>query len=168
MDKPNDSDKPTLKGSTGSGQPASSAGASIDTNQSTNQKADQNSDSNSSIKESVTEAMTDMANENKDKMASQLDGVASAIEGAADEFEENTDIPVADYVRSAADTVRTSSSRLRDTDSGNLIDSLMRTAQERPYVTAACTLVAGYALARYLRSSAEQSRGPNAYSSRRY
>lgn len=93
-----------------------------------------------------------MAEEQKERGATRIDGIARAVHSAAEEIAK--EVPVAaNYVHAAADRLERTSSLLRD----NSVEDLMRMAtdfaQERPLMFIGGAVASGFLLTRLLRSS---------------
>jgi ABC-type transporter Mla subunit MlaD len=87
--------------------------------------------------------------------AEQLGGVARAVHSAAREFEDQ--LPrVAESVHSAAARLESASSSLRNRRADEVIAEVGRFAREQPAVFFGGAVLVGFALSRFLKSSAER------------
>jgi ABC-type transporter Mla subunit MlaD len=101
------------------------------------------------------EAARRLAEQQKSVAAERVDEVARVLDKAADSFEKV--LPqAAHYAREAASGVRGASSTIRQQSIEDLYEGLKAFARGRPVVFFGASLVAGLALARFLKSSADQ------------
>lgn len=95
-----------------------------------------------------------MAEEQKERGATRIDGIARAVHSAAEEI--SKEVPVAaNYVHAAADRLERTSSLLRDNSVEELARMATDFAQERPYLFIGGAVASGFLLTRLLRSSVE-------------
>lgn len=95
-----------------------------------------------------------MAEEQKERGATRIDGIARAVHSAAEEI--SKEVPVAaNYVHAAADRLERTSSLLRDNSVEDLARMATDFAQERPYLFIGGAVASGFLLTRLLRSSVE-------------
>lgn len=86
--------------------------------------------------------------------ADQIEGVARAVRGVADQFEEQ--LPsAASYVRDAAEGIERASSTLRDSSIEDICRMTSDFARRQPVAFFGAAVLAGFALSRFLKSSAE-------------
>jgi hypothetical protein len=129
-----------------------------------------------SIKESGTRLATeakqyagDMANRAKEKGRSmfeqqkesavgQVSSVANAFRGTADQLQGEGQAQVARYITLAADQLESLSSRLRQKDLDSIINDAQNLARRSPGAFLVGTVVTGFLLARFLKSSSERQR----------
>jgi len=97
-----------------------------------------------------------LAEEQKAFGADQIDGIARAATKAADELEQASP-QLARYVRDAASAADNFSSSLRDRSVGDLLQSVTNFARREPVMFFGLTVAAGFALSRFLRSSASHA-----------
>jgi hypothetical protein len=97
----------------------------------------------------------DLADEQKSAAAEQIEEVARTIDDAGAAVERA--LPqAAPYVRQAASTVRAASSALRDRSVDDLITMASDFARRQPAAMAGLSLFAGFAMARFLKASADR------------
>ena len=110
----------------------------------------------------VSGRVREVAEEQKAAGADTIGGVARAVGSAADELEGSAP-GVARYVRDAASSIDRVSRDLRDRPIGDIVGSLNDFARRQPVAFFAGAVLAGFALSRFLKSSAERDgddRGP--------
>jgi hypothetical protein len=109
----------------------------------------------------VTEAAKDQAlgfaEEQKRRGADQAEGIARAVHGAADQLQE-TSPEIARYVQEAASAVDGLARGLRDSSPGQLMGQMEDLARRQPVAFFGAAVLAGFALARFAKSSAEEAR----------
>lgn len=122
----------------------------------------------------LTESAKGLASEAGDKLRSAVEdqknagadyvsGVASSIRRAAGEFDE---IPqVGQYIRRAAEQVESVSEALRRRDLNELVGEVQDFARRQPTAFLGATVLAGFALMRFLKSSTAASSHSGAGSS---
>lgn len=96
--------------------------------------------------------------EKKDSAIGQMDTVAQALRTTAQQIQEGGQPQVARYIGMAADQVESIGGRLREKDLDTLIDDAQNMARRSPGVFLAGTVVAGFLIARFLKSSADRRR----------
>ena len=100
----------------------------------------------------ITDNARSMAEEQKERGATRIDGIARAVHNAAEEI--SKEVPVAaNYVHAAADKLERTSSMLRDNSVEDLVKMATDFAQERPLVFIGGAVASGFLLTRLLRSS---------------
>ena len=98
-----------------------------------------------------------IAEQQKQAGADQIGGVARAIYGAAHEIEE--EMPhAAGFVHDAAARLEGAANSLRERSVDDLVRSLNNFARSQPATFFGGAVLAGFALSRFLKSSAEPSR----------
>jgi hypothetical protein len=103
----------------------------------------------------VKDKVVDAAEDAKAKGVDQMAGVAGAVHGAADEL--SRELPqAAGYIHSVADRLESASSALRERSLEDLVSSLNRFTRRQPAAAFAGSVLAGFALSRFLKSSAAQ------------
>jgi hypothetical protein len=106
------------------------------------------------VKDEVVEA----ADEAKAKGVGQIAGVSRAVHSAADEL--GRELPqAAGYIHSVADGLESASSALRERSVEDLVSAFNSFARRQPAAAFAGSLLAGFALSRFLKSSAPRSEG---------
>jgi hypothetical protein len=112
----------------------------------------------------VKEQARQFAERQKSAGAEQIGGVARAVHGAADKLEQ--DLPfAADYVRQAAATIEGAADSLKQKSVDDIAKSVADFARAQPVAFIGGAVLAGFVLARFLKSSAEPS-APSTASSR--
>jgi hypothetical protein len=97
-----------------------------------------------------------IADEVKDKGAEQMTGVSRAVHEAADRL--GQELPqAAGYIHSAADRLESATAALRDRNIEDLISSFGSFARRQPAAAFAGSVLAGFALTRFLKSSASHA-----------
>jgi hypothetical protein len=105
----------------------------------------------------VKEQARDFAERQKSAGAEQIGGVARAVHGAADKLEQ--DIPfAAEYVRQAADTIEGAAEKLKQKSVDDIAQSIADFARAQPVAFLGGAVLAGFVLARFLKSSGDSSR----------
>jgi hypothetical protein len=104
----------------------------------------------------VKDEIVDAADEAKAKGVGQIAGVSRAVHGAADEL--GQELPLAaGYIHSVADGLESASSALRERSVEDLVSAFNSFARRQPAAAFAGSLLAGFALSRFLKSSAPRS-----------
>jgi hypothetical protein len=102
----------------------------------------------------VKEQAREFAERQKTAGAEQIGGVARAVHGAADKLEQ--DLPfAAEYVRQAADTIEGAADSLKQKSVDDIAKSVADFARAQPVAFIGGAVLAGFVLARFLKSSAE-------------
>jgi hypothetical protein len=102
--------------------------------------------------QSVKDKARDVAEEQKSAGAERIGAFGKAVHGAADELSKEAPA-AAHYIHSAAEQIEGVSSRLRDSSIDDLLSRVNRFARRQPAVAFAGSVVAGFALSRFLKSS---------------
>jgi len=106
------------------------------------------------VAEPVTEKAMEVAQQQKDAGAEQVGHFARAIHGAASALE--SEMPqVATYVHDAGQKLEKLATDLRDGSVNELMDKFGRYAKDQPALLFGGAMVAGFALTRFLKSSAK-------------
>jgi hypothetical protein len=101
----------------------------------------------------------DAADEAKNKSVEQVTQVTRAVHGAADQIAEQ--IPLAgEYIHAAADRLDSAASSLRERSVEDLASSFANFARRQPAAAFAGSVLAGFALSRFLKSSAPYGSTP--------
>jgi hypothetical protein len=104
----------------------------------------------------VKDEIVETADEAKAKGVDQMAGVSRAVHGAADEL--SRELPqAAGYIHSVADKLESTSSALRERSVEDLVSSFSSFARRQPAAAFAGSVLAGFALSRFLKSSAPRS-----------
>lgn len=104
----------------------------------------------------VRDRATAFAQEQKEAGARQVDSLARAVNRAAEELEQSSP-QLAGYARHAASSVDTLSHSLRDRSLSDLFNDANQYARREPVVFFGAAMAAGFALSRFLRSSAQHA-----------
>jgi hypothetical protein len=108
----------------------------------------------SRIFDSAKDKTREIAEEQKSAGADTIAGVARAIDGAADNQE--SEMPgAAKIAREAASGIDRFSSSLRNRSVGEMMDAFNNFARTQPVAFFGATVLAGFAVSRFLKSSAE-------------
>ena len=101
----------------------------------------------------VKDDMVETADEAKTKGVDQMGGVSRAVHGAADQL--GRELPqAAGYIHSVADKLESASSTLRERSTEDLVSDFNSFARRQPAAAFAGSVLAGFALSRFLKSSA--------------
>jgi hypothetical protein len=102
--------------------------------------------------ETVADAMRNVAEEKKEAGAERIEAVGRAVHGAADQL--GREIPqAAPYIHSAAETLEGAAAWLQGRSVDEFVTGLNRFARQQPAAAFAGSVLAGFALARFLKSS---------------
>ncbi|HEY6834741.1 MAG TPA: hypothetical protein VI251_19885 [Pseudolabrys sp.] len=105
-----------------------------------------------SIKDTVRDTVRDMAEEQKTAGAERIEAVGRVVHGAADQL--GKEIPqAAPYIHSAAETLEGAASWLQGRSVDEFVTGFNRFARQQPAAAFAGSVLAGFALARFLKSS---------------
>jgi hypothetical protein len=100
----------------------------------------------------VVDKARNYAEERKYEGAGQIDSLGRSVHAAADEL--GKEIPqAASYIHSAADSIQQASSRLRDRSIEELMGDFSDFARNQPAAAFAGSVLAGFAISRFLKSS---------------
>jgi hypothetical protein len=100
----------------------------------------------------VVEEARDFAAERKDAGADNVERLGRAVHGAADQIAK--ELPqAAGFVHSAAETLQGASSALRERSIEDMVAGFGEFARRQPVAAFAGSVLAGFALARFLKSS---------------
>jgi ABC-type transporter Mla subunit MlaD len=98
----------------------------------------------------------DIAEEQRKTGAERIEGVAQAVHGAADDISEH--VPqLSGYIHSGAEQLQRASRVLRENSVDDLLQMTKRLAHDRPLAFIGGSVAAGFALARFLKSSGSES-----------
>ncbi len=109
------------------------------------------------VVDAAQERAAGFAEEQKEAGAEQADSLARAVHRAADELQ-GTSPQIARYVHEAASSVDHLARALRDRSPGELIGGVEDLARRQPVAFFGAAVLAGFALARFARSSAPDAR----------
>jgi len=105
----------------------------------------------------VAEQTRDFAEEQKDAGADNMARLGRAVHGAADQL--GRDLPqAAGFIHSAADTLQGAASSIRERSVEDLVAGFSDFARRQPAAAFAGSVLAGFALARFLKSSSSSDR----------
>lgn len=106
--------------------------------------------------ESAKDRALGFAEEQKRLGADQAEGLARAVHGAADQLKQ-TSPQIAQYVHEAASALDGFSRTLRERSSGELMQQVEDLARRQPVAFFGAAVLAGFALARFAKSSARNA-----------
>jgi hypothetical protein len=112
----------------------------------------------SGVAGAVQDRAAGLAEEQKRAGAEQAEGLARAVHRAADELQGSSP-QLAHYVREAADSTGQLAQALRNRSVGDLASGVEEFARRQPVAFFGATVLAGFALARFVKSSADNARG---------
>ncbi|WP_051396892.1 hypothetical protein [Bradyrhizobium elkanii] len=108
-----------------------------------------------------TEQKTEQAAERqKQAGVNQLDQVAHAVHGAADELQQQMP-KAAEFVHAAASRLEEGAGALRNRSLQDLMGTFNDLGRKEPLAVFGGAVLAGFAVSRFLKSSAENKRGGN-------
>jgi hypothetical protein len=94
-----------------------------------------------------------VVDQQKHAAAGRVEGIAHALRAASDQLREQGQPMVAEYSRYAAEGLETMAQSLDRRDVGDFVEGVEQFARERPVVFLSGAMVAGFALARFMKSS---------------
>jgi hypothetical protein len=109
------------------------------------------------VAEAAKDQALGFAEEQKRLGADQAEGLARAVHGAADQLQGSSP-QIAHYVHEAASAVDGMARSLRDSSPGQLMGQLEDLARRQPVAFFGAAVLAGFAMARFAKSSAEEAR----------
>jgi hypothetical protein len=109
------------------------------------------------VAEAAKDRAMGFAEEQKRVGADQAEGLARAVHGAADQLQESSP-QIARYVHDAASAMDGLARNLRDSSPGQLMGQMEDLARRQPVAFFGAAVLAGFALARFAKSSAEEAR----------
>src|SRR5437763_6796479 len=101
----------------------------------------------------MKDEMVEAADEAKAEGVNQIGGISRAVHGAAEELRRELS-QAAGYVHSLADRLESASSTLRERSVEDLMSDFNGFARRQPAAAFAGSVLAGFALSRFLKSSA--------------
>jgi hypothetical protein len=108
--------------------------------------------------EQAKEQVRSAATQQKDGAARQMDGFAHALMAAADDLRGRGQDFAADYVREAASGLERASGAVRERDLDEIMANVEDFARRQPVAFLGGAVVAGFGIARLVRSSADRRR----------
>jgi hypothetical protein len=112
--------------------------------------------------EQAKEQVRSAATQQKDAAARQMDGFAHALMAAADDLRERGQDFAAEYVREAASGLERASGAVRERDLDEIMANVEAFARRQPVAFLGGAVVAGFGIARLMRSSADRRRSRGA------
>jgi vacuolar-type H+-ATPase subunit E/Vma4 len=94
-----------------------------------------------------------IADEQKHAAVGRVEGIAHALRTASDDLREQGQPMIADYSRYAAEGLESMAQSLDQRDLDDFVEGVENFARERPVVFLGGAMVAGFALARFMKSS---------------
>jgi hypothetical protein len=101
----------------------------------------------------------EVAGEQKNVAAERLTGFASALRHASSDLDEQGQSVVSGFVRQAADGLEHFSGAVRRNDVDDLVGGIEDFARRQPAVFIGSAVLAGFGIARFMKSSSERRRG---------
>lgn len=101
--------------------------------------------------------------EQKNQAAEQLTGFADALRSASSELDEQGQTVVSSIVRHAADGIEHVSGAVRRSNVDDMVGSVESFARRQPAIFLGTAVLAGFGIARFLKSSSERRRAGYAY-----
>lgn len=116
----------------------------------------------------VRESATAQFSRQKERATDGLGSVAQAVRQSTQQLREQKHDTIAQYVEQAADQLDRLSTRLKDKNVEELVQDAQRFARQRPALFIGSAFAIGLVGARFFKSSADASRGADAYRSDAY
>jgi hypothetical protein len=114
-----------------------------------------------SILSAAQEAARRLAEEQKSAATEQIGAVADMVDNAAHEIEHELPM-IAPYVQDAAAAIRRAAGTLRERSVDDLLSDVAAFGRRQPLLLLGGAMLAGFAVARLMMSSAERQRGASA------
>ena len=111
-----------------------------------------------SVAEDVKERARSAASEQKNQAADRLSGFAEALRSASSDLDQRGQSVASGLVRQAAEGLEHVSGAVRTRDLDDLVESVESFARRQPVVFLGSAVLAGFGLARFVKSSAERRR----------
>jgi len=109
-----------------------------------------------SAMEAGRDEVAELAEQRKSAGADRLEGFAMAVRKAADELKEQSP-EVARYAQQAAEGLERTSASVRERSAGEIASTISDFARRQPLAFFGGAMVAGFALSRFMKSSAENT-----------
>ncbi|HEX5796683.1 MAG TPA: hypothetical protein VFY19_12645 [Geminicoccaceae bacterium] len=100
-----------------------------------------------------------MAGEQKNLAAERLTGFADALRSASSDLDEQGQSVASAIVRQAADGLENVSGAMRSSNVDDFVGSVENFARRQPVIFLGSALLAGFGIARFMKSSSERRRG---------
>ncbi|MBV8538037.1 MAG: hypothetical protein JO128_20745 [Alphaproteobacteria bacterium] len=113
------------------------------------------------VVEPAKEKVRHLAEEQKAAGADRLDAVARAVHDAADRLEPELPRQASGYIHDAAGGIERASAAIRERSIDDLLQMATNFARRQPVAFLAGAVLTGFALTRFLKSSASMDRGPD-------
>ena len=109
----------------------------------------------------VRERARSLADEQKHAAVGRVEGIAHALRTASDELRDQGQPMVAEYSRYAAEGLESMAQSLDRREVGEFVENIEQFARERPVAFIGGAMVAGFALARFMKSSSARHNRPS-------
>jgi len=113
------------------------------------------------VVEPAKDKVRHLAEEQKTAGADRLDAVARAVHDAADRLEPELPRQASGYIHEAAGGIERASAAIRERSIDDLLQIAANFARRQPVAFLAGAVLTGFALTRFLKSSASMDRGPS-------
>jgi vacuolar-type H+-ATPase subunit E/Vma4 len=110
------------------------------------------------VADNVKESARSAASEQKNQAAERLSGFADALRTAASDLDQRGQSVASGFVRQAAEGLEHVSGAVRTHDLDDLVETVESFARRQPVVFLGSAVLAGFGLARFIKSSAERRR----------
>jgi vacuolar-type H+-ATPase subunit E/Vma4 len=110
------------------------------------------------VAEGVKERARSAASEQKNQAAERLSGFADALRTASSDLDQRGQTMASGFVRQAAEGLEHVSGAVRTRDLDDLMETVESFARRQPVVFLGSAVLAGFGLARFVKSSAERRR----------
>ena len=111
-----------------------------------------------SVAEGVKERARTAASEQKNQAAERLSGFADALRTASSDLDQRGQTVASGFVRQAAEGLEHVSGAVRTQDFDDLVETVESFARRQPAIFLGSAVLAGFGLARFVKSSAERRR----------
>jgi vacuolar-type H+-ATPase subunit E/Vma4 len=111
-----------------------------------------------SVVEGVKERARTAASEQKNQAAERLSGFADALRTASSDLDQRGQTMASGFVRQAAEGLEHVSGAVRTQDFDDLVETVESFARRQPAIFLGSAVLAGFGLARFVKSSAERRR----------
>jgi hypothetical protein len=109
--------------------------------------------------DNAREKAREVAGEQKNVAAERLTGFADALRTASSDLDEQGQTVASAIVRQAADGLENVSGAMRSSNVDDLVGSVENFARRQPVIFLGSALLAGFGIARFMKSSSERRRG---------